>query len=143
VRSEWRGVEIDAMVRAQLAHFADLLGERIMIQGPPVSVTPSAAQSIGMALHELATNAGKYGSLSDDHGRVTIDWRLNDGQFSICWIEQDGPCVMPPKRRGFGSTIISAVAEASVGGEVELNYLSSGVIRRLRCAASQVLSAAV
>jgi two-component sensor histidine kinase len=143
VHSEWRGVEIEALVRAQLAHFADLLGERIMIQGPPVSVTPSAAQSIGMALHELATNAGKYGSLSDDRGRVTIDWRLDDGQFSICWIERDGPCVMLPKRRGFGSTIISAVAEASVGGEVELDYQSSGVIWRLRCAASQVLSAGV
>jgi two-component sensor histidine kinase len=141
VRSEWRGVEIESLVRAQLAHFDDLLGERITIEGPPLSVTPSAAQSIGMALHELATNAGKYGSLSDDRGSVTIHWRLNDGQFSIGWIERDGPCVNPPKRRGFGSTIISAVAEASVGGEVELNYQSSGVIWRLRCAASQVLSA--
>jgi PAS domain S-box-containing protein len=141
VRSEWRGVEIEALVRTQLAHFADLIGERIMIEGPPLSVTPSAAQSIGMALHELATNAGKYGSLSDDHGSVTIDWRLDDDEFSIGWIEHDGPRVKPPKRRGFGSTIISVVAEANVGGEVELNYESSGVIWRLRCAASKALSA--
>jgi PAS domain S-box-containing protein len=140
VRSEWRGVEIEALVRAQLAHFADLIGERIMIEGPHLSVTPSAAQSIGMALHELATNAGKYGSLSDDHGSVTIDWRVDDGQFSIGWIEQDGPRVKPPKRRGFGSTIISAVAEASVGGEVELDYASTGVVWRLKCSASKALS---
>jgi PAS domain S-box-containing protein len=141
VRSEQRGVEIAALVRTQLAHFADLIGDRIVIEGPVLSVTPSAAQSIGMALHELATNAGKYGSLSDDHGSVTIDWRIEDDQFSIGWIEHDGPRVKPPKRRGFGSTIISAVAQASVGGEVELNYDSSGVMWRLKCAASRALSA--
>jgi two-component sensor histidine kinase len=143
VQGQWRGVEIEALVRAQLAHFADLIGERIMIDGPPLSVTPAAAQSIGMALHELATNAGKYGSLSDDHGSVTIDWRLDDGQFSIGWVERDGPQVKPPNQRGFGSTIISTAVEASVDGEVELNYQSSGVSWRLRCAASKVLSAGV
>jgi PAS domain S-box-containing protein len=141
VRSEWQGVDIEDLVRAQLAHFADLIGERIMIEGPHLSVTPLAAQSIGMALHELATNAGKYGSLSDDHGGVTIDWQLEDGQFSIGWIEHDGPRVRPPERRGFGSTIISAVAEASVGGEVKLDYASTGIVWRLKCAASKALSA--
>jgi PAS domain S-box-containing protein len=141
VRSEWRGVEVEALVRAQLAHFADLIGDRILIGGPPLSVTPSAAQSIGMALHELATNAGKYGSLSDDQGSVTIDWRLDDDEFSIGWIEQDGPRVKPPKQRGFGSTIISTVVEHSVGGEVEWAYDVNGVVWRLRCAASRALSA--
>jgi PAS domain S-box-containing protein len=139
VHSEWRGVEIEALVRAQLAHFADLIGDRIVIEGPRLSVTPSAAQSIGMALHELATNAGKYGSLSDDHGSVTIDWRIDDDEFSIAWIEQHGPRVKPPKRRGFGSTIISAVAQKSLGGEVELAYAASGVVWRLRCSASKAL----
>jgi PAS domain S-box-containing protein len=138
--SEWRGVEIHALVRSQLAHFADLIGDRIMIEGPPLSVLPSAAQGIGMVLHELATNAGKYGSLSDDHGSVTIDWRLDDDEFSIGWIEKHGPRVKPPKRRGFGSTIISAVAEASVGGEVKIDYNASGMIWRLRCAASKALT---
>src|SRR5579871_2889318 len=141
VRSEWRGIDIEDLVRAQLAHFADLIGERILIDGPHLKVTPLAAQSIGMALHELATNAGKYGSLSGDHGGVTIDWRLEDGQFSIGWIEHDGPRVRPPQRRGFGSTIISAVAEASVGGEVKLDYASTGIVWRLKCAASRALSA--
>jgi PAS domain S-box-containing protein len=142
VRSEWRGIDIEDLVRAQLAHFADLIGERIVIEGPHLKVTPPAAQSIGMALHELATNAGKYGSLSGDHGGVTIDWRLEeDGQFSIGWIEHDGPRVRPPQRRGFGSTIISAVAEASVGGEVKLDYASTGIVWRLKCAASKALSA--
>jgi PAS domain S-box-containing protein len=143
VNSEWRGVEIENLVRAQIAHFADLIGDRIMIEGPPLCVTPSAAQNIGMALHELATNAGKYGSLSDDHGSVSIDWRIDDDQFSIGWIEQQGPRVKPPKRRGFGTTIISTVAKNSLGGEVELAYAASGIVWRLRCSASKVLSAGV
>jgi PAS domain S-box-containing protein len=143
VHSEWRGVEVEALVRAQLAHFADLIGGRIIIDGPPLSVTPSAAQSIGMALHELATNAGKYGSLSNDHGSVTIDWRLDDGQFSIGWVEHHGPRVKPPKRRGFGSTIISTVVEHSVGGEVELAYAASGIVWRLKCSANKALNPGV
>jgi PAS domain S-box-containing protein len=141
VHSEWRGVEIEALVRAQLAHFADLIGDRIVIEGPRLSMTPSAAQSIGMALHELATNAGKYGSLSGDHGSVTIDWRVDDDEFSIGWIEKHGPRVKPPKRRGFGTTIISKVAENNLGGEVKHAYDTSGVIWRLRCAKSKALSA--
>ncbi len=141
VRNEWRGVELEDLVRAQLAHYADLIGDRIMIEGPQVKVTPSAAQSIGMALHELATNAGKYGSLSCDHGHVKIDWLLEDDQFTIGWIERDGPQIEPPRQRGFGSTMISVVAKASVGGEVELDYASTGVTWRLKCPASKALSA--
>ncbi len=142
LHSEWRGVEIESLVRAQLAHFADLIGDRIMIEGPRLSMTPSAAQSIGMALHELATNAGKYGSLSDDHGSVTIGWQIDGDEFSICWTEQHGPQVTPPKRRGFGSTVISKVAENNLGGEVEHAYDASGVIWRLRCSASKALKVA-
>jgi two-component sensor histidine kinase len=141
VHSDWLGVEIEDLIRAQLAHFADLIGDRITIEGPPLNVTPLAAQSIGMALHELATNAGKYGSLSNDQGSVTIEWRVDGEEFSIGWIEHDGPRVKPPKRRGFGSTIISDVAQTNIGGEVELNYDSGGVIWRLRCPASKVMGA--
>jgi two-component sensor histidine kinase len=78
--------------------------------------------------------------LSDDHGSVSIDWRIDDGEFSIGWIEKHGPRVKQPKRRGFGSTIISTVAEHSVGGEVEMAYDANGVVWRLRCAASKALS---
>ena len=140
VHSEWRGVEIEALVRAQLAHFADLIGVRIMIAGPPLSVLPAAAQSIGMALHELATNAGKYGSLSDDHGRVTIDWRHDGAVFSIGWLDRGGPAVKPPERQGFGTTIITTVVEQNTAGAVELAYEPEGFAWRLTCAATRVLS---
>lgn len=140
VHSEWRGVEIEALVRAQLAHFADLIGVRIMISGPPLSMLPAAAQNIGMVLHELATNAGKYGALSDDHGSVVIDWRHDGAVFSIGWRDSGGPAVRPPERQGFGTTIITTVVEQNTGGGVELDYAPEGFAWRLTCAAAKVLS---
>ena len=73
VKNEWRGVNLGELVRSQLAHFEDLIGTRIEIDGPPLLLSASAAQTLGMALHELATNAGKYGSLSNADGHVAID----------------------------------------------------------------------
>jgi PAS domain S-box-containing protein len=74
VRNEWRGVDLEDLVRAQLAPFAGLIGSRIAVQGPKLCLRPASAQAIGLALHELATNAGKYGSLSTDRGRVDGSW---------------------------------------------------------------------
>ena len=74
VRNEWNGVEIEDLVRTQLAPFVDLIGTRILLQGPTLRLNPASAQAIGLALHELATNAAKYGALSTDKGRVEIFW---------------------------------------------------------------------
>jgi len=139
IKSDWRGVDLEDLVRAQLAHFVDLIGTRISVDGPQVRLTAAAAQSIGIALHELATNAGKYGALSGERGRVEIDWRLNGNEFAIGWAECDGPFVEAPKRHGFGSTVISMVAKASVDGDVELDYAPTGLIWRLKCSADKVL----
>jgi PAS domain S-box-containing protein len=139
IKSDWRGVDLEDLVRAQLAHFADLVGTRILVAGPHVRLAAAAAQSIGMALHELATNAGKYGALSNDRGRADINWQLNGDEFTIGWIECDGPGVEAPKRHGFGSTVISTVAKASVDGEVELVYAATGLVWRLKCSADKVL----
>ncbi len=139
IKSDWRGVDLEDLVRAQLAHFVDLIGTRIAVDGPQVRLAAAAAQSIGIALHELATNAGKYGALSGERGRVEIDWRLNGDEFTIGWAECEGPSVEAPKRHGFGSTVISMVAKASVDGDVELDYAPSGLIWRLKCSADKVL----
>jgi PAS domain S-box-containing protein len=139
IKSDWSGVDLEDLVRAQLGPFADLIGTRITVHGPRLRLAAAAAQNIGMALHELATNAGKYGALSTERGCVDITWRLNADVFSIGWTERDGPDVPPPKRHGFGSTVISTVAKASVDGEVELDYAPTGLIWRLKCSADKVL----
>jgi two-component sensor histidine kinase len=139
VKSEWNGVSIHDLVRAQLAHFADLIGQRILIEGPMLSFTPAAAQGIGLALHELATNAGKYGAFTDVKGRVDIAWACDEGTFSISWTESNGPPVIPPERRGFGSTVIIRLAEMSVDGAVDLQFPHAGLRWRLTCPADNAL----
>jgi PAS domain S-box-containing protein len=140
VRNEWQGVDIEDLVRAQLAHFANLLGSRITVHGPKLRLNPASAQAIGLALHELATNAGKYGALSTNKGRVAICWGTTDANtFTMSWIEREGPPVSTPKRRGFGTIVIEAMAERSVGGTVELDCAPPGVTWRLTCPATNVL----
>ncbi len=92
------------------------------MDGPRLRVNANAAQTIGLALHELATNAGKYGALSTGMGRVDIRWGTEGETFTISWIERDGPSVSAPQRRGFGTTVMQAMAEGSVDGAVDLDY---------------------
>lgn len=144
VRNEWRGVGLDELISSQLSHFKDLIGTRIVLEGPPISISAAAAQTVGMALHELATNAGKYGALSNESGRITVAWRIDqqdDGQsvFVIMWDESGGPLVSPPTHRGFGSTLISDIVEANLNAKVELGYPSKGLSWRLACPAAEVL----
>jgi PAS domain S-box-containing protein len=133
VRNEWQGVEVEDLVRAQLAPFADLVGSRIAMLGPKLHLNSAAAQAIGLALHELATNAGKYGALSTNKGHVDVCWGTDGDALTMSWTERDGPRVSPPQRRGFGSTVIASMAEAAVGGEVHLDYAPSGLVWRLTC----------
>jgi two-component sensor histidine kinase len=139
VRNEWRGVDVEDLVRGQLAHLSDLVGSRISVQGPKLRLNATAAQAIGLALHELSTNAGKYGALSVDAGRVNVSWRIDDDSFAISWIERNGPPVSPPERQGFGGTVIDLMARRTVDGNVQLDYASSGLAWRLTCPAMNAL----
>jgi PAS domain S-box-containing protein len=139
VRNEWRGVEIEDLVRAQLSHFADLIGSRIVLDGPKLRLKAASAQAIGLAVHELATNAGKYGALSTDKGRVDVFWATDRGALAMSWTERDGPPVSAPERRGFGTIVMEAMAARSVNGKVQLDYAPSGLIWRLTCPAAGAL----
>jgi PAS domain S-box-containing protein len=139
IRSEWKGVDIEDLVRAQLAHFADVVGSRIAVHGPKLRLNAAAAQAFGLTLHELATNAGKYGALSTDKGHVDVRWGTSSDTFTLSWTERDGPPVSPPKRLGFGSTVIASMAKTTVGGEVQLDYAHSGLVWRLTCPAASGL----
>jgi PAS domain S-box-containing protein len=139
IRNDWKGVDVEDLVHTQLAHFADLVSTRIAIHGPRLRLNPASAQAIGLALHELGTNAGKYGALSTDTGRVDIGWGTDGDTFTMSWTERDGPHVSAPERRGFGTIVMEAMAERSVGGKVNLGYAPTGVTWRLICPATNAL----
>ena len=138
IRNEWKGVDVGDLVGAQLAHFADLIGTRIAMQGRRLRLNPASAQAIGLALHELATNAGKYGALSTDRGHVDIFWESDGDTLTMSWTEHDGPA-SPPERRGFGTLVMGEMAKRSVGGEVEIHYGPLGVTWRLTCPTANAL----
>ncbi len=139
VRSEWQGVEIGDLVRVQLSHFADVIGFRIIMQGPKLRLNPASAQAFGLALHELATNAGKFGALSNGMGRLDVGWGTEGETFRMSWTERNGPPVPPSPRRGFGTVVMKDMAERSVNGTVELDYAPSGLNWRLTCPAANAL----
>jgi two-component sensor histidine kinase len=99
-----------------------------------------------MVIHELATNAAKYGALSNEDGCVEIAWQVEKSaegdRFAIRWIERGGPPVVAPSHRGFGSTVIKSVAEESLEGQVQLNFIRSGLLWQLICPARRILAAA-
>ena len=142
VKNLWHGVEVTELVVAQLDHFKDLIGQRIHMQGPALILTAAASQAIGMALHELATNAAKYGALSNSTGNVCIDWQTSAGPnpvFSMSWVEADGPPVKAPARTGFGQTVIKRLVEFAVSGTVEIDYAAKGLSWRLQTPANNAL----
>jgi PAS domain S-box-containing protein len=144
VKGEWKGVNLDELIRSQLGHFEDLIGSRIELNGPPTIISANAAQAIGMAVHELSTNAGKYGALSNAHGRVEISWNFKPGNsregiFLMAWREHGGPAVVTPAAAGFGSTVLCRVTKESLDAEVDLDYAAAGLVWRLQCRAVEVL----
>lgn len=141
VQSNWQGAELSELVSAQLAHFSDMIGIRIYIDGPCIKVSPNVAQGLGMALHELATNAAKYGALSNATGCVKISWQVRDDpdpRFFIQWVENDGPRVEAPTKEGFGNKVIRRMVEASVKGEVTLDYEPDGLSWKLEALLSDI-----
>lgn len=134
VKNDWQGINVEDLLVQQLAHFRELLGNRITLAGPSLRLSPAAAQGLGMAIHELATNASKYGALSCSNGHVKIGWneiKQPERMFTIKWQEMNGPRVSPPTRMGFGYTVIVNMAEASVQGKAEMKYPETGVVWEL------------
>jgi PAS domain S-box-containing protein len=143
VNNKWQNVPLVELVRVQLAHFGDVMNNRIAVRGVDFWITSAAAQTIGMALHELATNAGKYGALSTDAGYVDIAWCLertdDDGhRFTIEWSEREGPTVVAPTRHGFGWTVLCQTTKMLLGADVALEFAPAGVVWRLACPADRV-----
>ncbi|MGE3918082.1 MAG: HWE histidine kinase domain-containing protein, partial [Hyphomicrobiaceae bacterium] len=146
VAGDWKGVPLDELARSQLSHLGESRDVRLSISGTPLIVSASAAQAIGLALHELSTNALKYGSLSGLDGRVSVGWSLVDAaggrRFVMSWTEVGGPPVTQPARRGFGSAVVERMASAALRGTASLVFLPDGVTWTLDAPAASVLEAA-
>jgi PAS domain S-box-containing protein len=132
VSMNWQGAPLAELVRQQLVPFVEIQGSRFEVAGPDVVVTAEAAQAIGLAIHELATNAIKYGALSEPAGRVSISWGF-DGHAGtpppllLNWTEQGGPQVLPPSRKGFGHVVIGEMVERSLNGRVAVEFAVAGL----------------
>jgi two-component sensor histidine kinase len=129
-RENWEGAAIDEIARQALRPFVDDRDAgRIRLDLPSLKVDPIAALALAMALHELATNAVKYGALSNLEGRVTIDWIPSESDRTIVrWRESGGPSVSPPQRRGFGSRLLEGGLTADLGGQPRLSFEIAGVV---------------
>ena len=144
--ARWEGVDLQTLVDEELAAFAGRGAEAVRIDGPAIRLRPAAAQSLGLVLHELATNAAKHGSLSVAEGRLDVTWSLADAapgqrQLELRWREHGGPAVSPATTRGFGSTVIRASVERQLKGAVDIDWRPEGLVCNLVLPAEQLGSA--
>jgi PAS domain S-box-containing protein len=133
VKRKWQGVVLEDLVWAQLEPFLDRSKNRIVARGPALLLMPEAAQDLGLALHELATNASKYGALSVPTGKIEIGWMVagdmgaGPKHFLMTWRETGGPVITPPIRKGFGSTVITSALAGAFNGQTKLEYNPKGL----------------
>ena len=131
VVQDWRGVPAMDLVRSQLGHYGEPRHGQVEMQGPDLLFTPVAAQYLGMALHELSTNAVKYGALSVPSGKVRVEWRLagphDARRLQMSWVESGGAPVSPPRAAGFGRLVIERMAAEALQGQVSLEFPREGV----------------
>jgi CHASE1-domain containing sensor protein len=127
-RDHWRGASLADLVQVEIEPYESGRSGRVTTDGPPVWLPPNSALALGMALHELVTNAVKYGALSGDQGQVSIEWRLSgERRLKLCWAETGGPPVSKPRRRGFGTRLIVSGLARQLNGDVDLDFDPSGV----------------
>jgi PAS domain S-box-containing protein len=130
-RENWEGAELREVVNEVVEPYTRGNPERFGIDGPRLRLSPPQALAIAMTVHELATNAAKYGALSVPAGSVTITWNSTRGDtphLDLRWLERNGPPVVPPTRRGFGTRLIERGLAQDLGGEVQLTYAPTGVV---------------
>ncbi|HEX2558885.1 HWE histidine kinase domain-containing protein [Phenylobacterium sp.] len=136
--ARWRGAAVDHLCAAELGGIAP---GQTRWEGPELFLTPRAANALSLAMHELATNALKYGALSTERGRVEVRWtRQPDGGFELTWTESGGPMVRAPTHRGFGSTLLEQVTGRELNGESRVEYRPTGVRVQLRAGPAAVVA---
>lgn len=145
VRESWYGASLGELVRSQLAGVIERRASQLAFEGPDVALKPEAAQYLGLALHELAINAAKFGALSVPEGRVVIRWGRSgagdDNAIALDWQERFGPKVKPRRKRGFGSVVIERNLVRALEAEVNLSFEPDGLRCHIIIPAHQILAA--
>ena len=128
VETRWIGAELSAIATQELAPYLDEHDARVRMEGPETLLKPDVAQAVAVILHELATNASKYGALSDATGQIKLTWsHAEDGQLTLRWTELGGPTVTVPERQGFGSRLIERTI-SQLGGKARFDWPSEGLV---------------
>jgi two-component sensor histidine kinase len=143
--SRWRGADLRAVLEGELKPY----GKRARLEGPEVELTPKAAQTLALVLHELATNAAKHGALAAPDGWLEVAWSLDradadegGGRLRLTWRERGGPPVAPPHRRGFGRTLLEHGLRHDLSGQVALDFAPDGLVCELTVPATAATVAA-
>ena len=131
----WQTAPLHELLENELNPYNDAEGQRIRLDGPPIELAADLAVPLGMAIHELTTNAAKYGALSLPAGRITVGWTVTAGEagrrLALDWREAGGPCVTPPRRKGFGSTLLQRVLAQQCNADVSIDYAQAGLHFRM------------
>jgi PAS domain S-box-containing protein len=141
VRESWYGASLRELIQSQLGAYIGTAEQQVAIDGPPTALKPEAAQNLGLALHELAVNAAKFGALSLPNGRVSITWTLQDHVLMIEWREQYGPKVKIRRKRGFGSMVIERNLSRALDAKVDMAFEPDGLRCHIVIPESQMLAA--
>lgn len=123
--ARWEGADLASLVDEELEPYR--AGDRISIKGPAIAIRPNVAQNFALAIHELATNAAKYGALSQQGGRLDVSWEVEGDRLILRWLETNGPAVEKPKKLGFGSKVIEASIKRQLGGVIEKEWSGDGL----------------
>jgi PAS domain S-box-containing protein len=126
-QSRWQGADLTGLINEELAPYRTNDQDRVKASGPEVLLQPAAAQTLALVLHELVTNAAKYGALSTLNGKVKLDWKFEDNSIEFRWTETGGPAASKPATQGFGTRIVLASIERQLGGRVSFNWLPQGL----------------
>jgi two-component sensor histidine kinase/PAS domain-containing protein len=142
IADDWHGASLRMLVEQQLEAHAERFGERIAIEGEDIILKPEAVHNLGLALHELTTNAEKYGSLSEGLGEIRIQWDFCEEakELKLIWQETGGPEVSPPERSGFGRAMLERVVGKALAGDVTLSFPAKGVRCEIVIPAAHVTS---
>jgi PAS domain S-box-containing protein len=127
VASRWIGAELTAIAKQELTPYSAMVENRVQMDGPQVFLKPDAAQAVALILHELATNAAKYGALSVGGAQILLKWSETDGRMNLRWTETGGPTIEPPTRKGFGGKIIEQMT-AQLNGKTSLDWRPEGLV---------------